>query len=90
MPKFLASLGFVAVPNPQQLGLPPGMIRDDIDVSPDAQVYGVSMLHQIHCLVLQLFYYLARNDPIYVVGHDPRDLVGTLLRQIRSCRLQTR
>jgi hypothetical protein len=44
----LASLGFVAIENAEKYDLPPGLSNLD-----DArfQNYGVSMYHQLHCLV---------------------------------------
>ncbi|KAM3072212.1 hypothetical protein ACMFMF_007606 [Clarireedia jacksonii] len=42
-------MGFVTIHNPSQYGLPEG-IKDD-RTPPDVQVYGISMYHQLHCLV---------------------------------------
>ncbi|XXH05723.1 hypothetical protein Hte_012159 [Hypoxylon texense] len=43
-------MGFVAIQNPSQYGLPPG-IRDNHN-PPDVEVFGVSMYHQLHCLMI--------------------------------------
>ena len=44
-----AGRGFVSIQNPSQYGLPEGISNDH--AQPDVQVYGISMYHQLHCLV---------------------------------------
>ncbi|KAI1763930.1 hypothetical protein GGR53DRAFT_495490 [Hypoxylon sp. FL1150] len=43
-------MGFVGIQNPSQYGLPPG-ISDDHN-PPDVEVFGISMFHQLHCLMI--------------------------------------
>lgn len=46
---FSAGEGFVSIRHPAKHGLPLGMPEQP--PSPDSQVFGVSMYHQLHCLV---------------------------------------
>ncbi|KAI6092237.1 hypothetical protein F4821DRAFT_159472 [Hypoxylon rubiginosum] len=43
-------MGFVAIQNPSQYGLPPGI--SDEHNPPDVEVFGISMFHQLHCLMI--------------------------------------
>ncbi|KAI1781370.1 hypothetical protein F4818DRAFT_35760 [Hypoxylon cercidicola] len=53
-------MGFVAIQNPSQYGLPPG-ISDDHN-PPDVEVFGVSMFHQLHCLMIIRDVFWANRD----------------------------
>jgi hypothetical protein len=46
---FQAGMGFVAIKNPSQYGLAAGVSSPH--KPPDVQNYGISMYHQLHCLV---------------------------------------
>jgi len=50
-------MGFVAIQNPSQYGLPDGISNDH--TSEDVQVYGISMYHQLHCLMMIRDFYWA-------------------------------
>ncbi|KAG4422700.1 hypothetical protein IFR04_004178 [Cadophora malorum] len=55
-------MGFVSIKNPSQYGLPDGISNPHM--TPNVQNYGVSMYHQLHCLMMirTLYWQALRGD----------------------------
>lgn len=78
---FTASMGFVAIQNPSQYGLPEGLSNDQSP--PDVQVYGISMYHQLHCLVISSCYQqkTLRFQADSLLDENTRSLLGSPARR---------
>jgi len=50
--------GFIYIPNARELNLPPGSEKSD----GSGELYGISMFHQIHCLVSLILEYLQHHQ----------------------------
>jgi hypothetical protein len=72
---YVAARGFVAIENPSQYDLPQGV--EDHRTPPNSKVYGISMYHQLHCLVRFLSRAITNLDKhadSTLVDDDPRNL----------------